>query len=232
MTYHGQIPDEWILAYAAGQLSDAKSLLVASHIDYHDRLKARLLEAEALGGSLLDSQMTSSMSAGALDNVMSAIDGCDQASGDRVSSAHMPSPASARTTPSGRQTSGLPGPLSRILNQDLMDLNWRMMGPGMKQIKIWSEDNGECLWLLRAKGGTKIPEHDHRGLELTLVLQGSYHVGDHQFKPGDLEVADQEIHDHRPMIDPGQECICLVVTDAPLRLHSFFGRLVQPLIGL
>ena len=77
-----------------------------------------------------------------------------------------------------------------------------------------------------------MPLHDHTGLEMTLVLRGSYHVGDKRFGPGLLELADKDVTNHQPMIDEGEDCICLVVTDAPIRLHSFIGRMIQPFIGL
>ena len=125
-----------------------------------------------------------------------------------------------------------PQPLHAYLGQSLEDLNWRTMGPGMKQVRLWSGDKGEQLWLLKAKGGTKIPAHDHGGAEMTLVLKGSYHVGEAQFTPGMLEMADIDDTNHHPVIDEGEDCICLVVTEAPIKLHSFVGRLAQPFIGL
>jgi putative transcriptional regulator len=31
---------------------------------------------------------------------------------------------------------------------------------------------------------------------------------------------------------PEEDCICLAVTDAPLKFRSWFMRLVQPVIGI
>ena len=106
------------------------------------------------------------------------------------------------------------------------------MGPGMQQCRLGEGPNGQKLWLLKARGGTRIPVHDHRGTEFTLILRGSYCVGDDRYTPGLLEIATPDVVDHQPVIDEGQECICLVITDAPIRLHSWIGRLVQPFIGL
>ncbi|WP_417451755.1 cupin domain-containing protein, partial [Kordiimonas sp.] len=126
----------------------------------------------------------------------------------------------------------IPSPLARYMGKGLDDLKWRFMGPGMKRVKLRSYDNGERLWLLRARGGTAMPFHDHRGTEFTLVLTGGYTVGQKHYTPGLIEVADANVTDHQPIIDEGEDCICLVVTDAPIKLHSVIGRLVQPIIGL
>ena len=48
---------------------------------------------------------------------------------------------------------------------------------------------------------------------------------------GDMEVADQTIG-HQPVIDDGEECICLVMTEGSLRLKNVFARMAQPFIGL
>ena len=75
-----------------------------------------------------------------------------------------------------------------------------------------------------------VPEHGHTGEEWTLVLNGSYHT-DSQFVAGDIEMADDDI-DHQPMIDPDEECICLVFTSGPLRFKSLAAKVAQPFIGL
>ena len=43
-----------------------------------------------------------------------------------------------------------------------------------------------------------MPNHSHNGLEMTLVLKGSFHDEKDQFKRGgDIEIADQDLH-HKP----------------------------------
>jgi putative transcriptional regulator len=38
--------------------------------------------------------------------------------------------------------------------------------------------------------------------------------------------------EQQPLIEQGEECICLVLTEGPLRFKSLASRMVQPLIGL
>ena len=49
-----KLQDEWLLSYAAGALDPARSVMVSSHIAYHDDLQEAVADAETLGGTLLD----------------------------------------------------------------------------------------------------------------------------------------------------------------------------------
>lgn len=219
MEPHGLIPDEWILAYAAGNLSEAKAALVATHASFHPSLQNRIVAAEAIGAALMEDSGSANLSDGFFDRVMEDIDsGTDSDA----------SPIAPKTNEDAR----VPAPLASYLGKELNDLKWRFMGPGMKQVRLWTGPDGEKLWLLKAKGGTEIPEHGHNGNEFTLVLQGGYKVEDKHFGVGELEIAADDLEDHRPIIDEGEDCICLVVTEAPIKLKSLVGKAFQPFIGL
>lgn len=219
MTRVGLIADEWLVSYAAGALTDAQAMILACHVDYHKGLQDKVADAEAIGGALLADSAPAAISNSAFDDLMARID-------------TMPDEEGGEHQLAATSDADLPVRLQDYLGKPLDQMKWRMMGPGMRQCKLAEGENGEKLWLLKAKGGTVMPVHGHRGTEMTLVLRGSYHVGDDHYTPGLIEIAGPEIEDHQPMIDEGEECICLVVTDAPIKLHSLVGRMVQPFIGL
>lgn len=221
---HGLIPDEWVVAYASGNLSEAQATIVATHATYHPALKARIADAEALGGVMMEESEKISVADTMLDDIFARIDsGVDEASPDLGTSPEVEPVPGTKTWPK---------PLQQYVSEKSKKLKWRYMGPGMRRMKLWTGENGECLWLFKAKGGIQMPEHDHTGQEITLVLEGSYRVGANQFKPGDLEIAANDIEDHRVMIDEGQDCICLVVTESPVKLKSMIGRAMQPFFGV
>ncbi|UTW57833.1 ChrR family anti-sigma-E factor [Kordiimonas sp. SCSIO 12603] len=220
MNAHGLISDEWLVSYAAGALPDAHALIVASHAHYHPALQKRIDIAEEIGGEIICSGDKADISPTLLEDTMAKLESFPEAINN-------PKIRSKKNT-----DTDLPECLRDYLDDNLDDLKWRIMGPGMKQVKLATGPKGEKLWLLRARGGTKIPQHDHNGLELTLILRGSYNVDGHDFMPGDIEIADQDIRDHQPMINEGEDCICLVVTEAPIRIQSLMGRMMQPFIGL
>ena len=38
--------------------------------------------------------------------------------------------------------------------------------------------------------------------------------------------------DHQPVVEAGQDCICLVAMQGELRLNGLLGRIVQPFVRL
>ena len=216
---NGYIPDEWLLSYAAGALGEAHSMIVSTHAAYHADVSQKIADAEAIGGALLAEQPASTLPDNFFDDVMAKLDDED-------------TPAVAETKEAKTLDTSIPASLAEYLGKPLEDMKWRFMGPGLKQCQLWKGENGEKLWLLKAKAGASIPMHDHRGLELTLILKGSYHVDGKHYTPGLVEVAEAGSEDHQPVIDDAEECICLVVTEAPIKIHNLLGRMVQPFIGL
>jgi putative transcriptional regulator len=87
------------------------------------------------------------------------------------------------------------------------------------------------LRLLYIPPGRAVPDHGHNGLEMTLVLQGSFSDETGAFGVGDLEIADEEL-EHTPVAGEGAPCICLAATDAPLKFQTLVPRLLQPLFRI
>jgi putative transcriptional regulator len=61
------------------------------------------------------------------------------------------------------------------------------------------------------------------------VLAGGFSDGDGHYVRGDLSFSDGEV-DHSPRADDDGECICLTVTDAPLRLTGPLMRFLNPFV--
>lgn len=90
---------------------------------------------------------------------------------------------------------------------------------------------GATARLLFIPAGQAVPDHGHRGTELTLVLRGAFRDATDRFGPGDLEIATEEL-EHTPVAEAGVDCICLAATDAPLRFSGLIPRLLQPLFRI
>ena len=123
----------------------------------------------------------------------------------------------------------IPEPLRGYLGGRLYRLSWRTVGPGVRQFEVVPRTQGVATRLLRIASNTAIPHHGHRGNEHTLVLTGSYADEGGRYARGDVEIADQDFT-HRPVSGPDEDCVCLVVTDAPLRFSGLLGRLMQPFV--
>lgn len=209
-----------LVSYAAGSLDEGFATLVAAHIATCDACRAALREIEDVGGAVLESVEASPMSPASLDRALSLLDD------------HADAPAE-RTKPRPKDTRpGVPGPLARLLKGGLDDIVWKKVAPGVsKHVLPISKTARSTLTLLRIAPGTKIPDHGHGGMELTLVLEGSYRDVFGRFGPGDIADLDEHA-EHQPVVDSPEACICLVATEAPTRFKSFFGRLLQPIVGI
>jgi putative transcriptional regulator len=194
------------MGYSAGQLPEAFNLVVAVHLSMCDDCKSRLGAFDAVGGALMDD--------------------CDVAMAGDSLAATMD--RLTRTTPAvpRRASSVLPSPLMDYIGGDLDAVKWRSIGMGVRQA-ILPTEKGATARLLYIPAGQKVPDHGHRGTELTLVLQGAFRDETDRFGPGDLEIADEDLN-HQPIAEAGADCICLAATDAPLRFNGVLQRLAQP----
>jgi putative transcriptional regulator len=218
VTIKFHISNDILLSYSAGTLDEASSLLVATHLALCPHCRARNSSADALGGYLLDSLEATPVSPTMMASVLSQV----------RSEVTSPEPEA----PSGAFTNAIiPDPLRSYLGGDLNDLHWKRLAPRIQQISIDTLDKRSQARLLRFQSGLKVPSHGHNGRELTLVLTGSLCDRDTVLYRGDIAETDERT-EHQPFAGSGEDCICLAVTDAPLRFNSMFARLLQPLFGI
>jgi putative transcriptional regulator len=205
-----------ILAYAAGTLNEAFTVVAASHIALCQTCREAVRAAEAFGGELLEGMPDSAVSADCRDRTLAAL---EQATLHRL-----PVPA-PRTE--------LPAPLARLIQAGSFDdIAWKKKAPGvaMLDVKLPATAKGQ-LKLLRIGAGRAMPEHGHGGEEITLVLKGAYrdHMG--RFAQGDVADLDVDV-EHQPVVEQDGDCICLVATERPTRFKSLAARLIQPFVGI
>jgi putative transcriptional regulator len=211
MTRH-ELPDTLLMGYAAGALSEGFNLVIATHVSLSDDARARLAAFEAVGGSVLDDAEVAPLADDSLDRMMARLDMLPQAN------ARAPEAADGI----------YPAPLSDYIPQD--GIRWRPVGGGVKQA-ILRTDGQASVRLLRIPAGQAVPDHGHRGTELTLVLQGAFFDGNQRYGRGDIDVANEDT-EHTPIAEAGEDCICLAATDAPLRFRKLIPRLAQPFLRI
>ena len=76
-----------------------------------------------------------------------------------------------------------------------------------------------------------MPKHTHAGNELTLVLAGGFTDARGSYLRGDVAVTDEHV-DHQPTADWDEDCLCLAVVDAPLRLTGRMTRFLNPFLRI
>ncbi len=122
-----------------------------------------------------------------------------------------------------------PGALYNYVGKSLAEIPWRWRLPGIKQYKIETAEGYEAS-LLWVKPGRKMPAHTHDGVEATLVLKGSFGDAHENYERGDVSIADCDV-DHSPKAGHEEDCICLIVTDGPLRLTGSLGHFFHKIFG-
>lgn len=208
------LTDDLLMAYAAGNLPEAFDLMVATHLSLCDHCRARAESFDAVGGCVLQEQDASaSMSDGSLAATMALI-----------------AQGAPKAKPARPSCAVLPAPLQDYVGGDVNAIKWKPVGMGVKQaiLPTTSEATARLLFI---PAGAAVPDHSHNGVELTMVLQGAFSDEIDRFDRGDVEIADQSIH-HTPTADISEDCICLAVTDAPLKFSKLMPRLFQPFLRI
>ena len=208
------LTDKILMAYSAGQLSEAFNLIVATHISMCDECRAAMSSFDALGGALLENECLNGEPAPDLQATMALI------------KAETPPD---RTPPPVRSTE-TPFPLVAYVGDNLDDVKWKPVGMCVKQSILQTSAEATAR-LLYIPAGVAVPDHGHHGTELTLVLRGAYSDETDHFKRGDVEIAGEDLY-HTPIADAHSDCICLAVTDAPLKFSGVLPRILQPLLRI
>ena len=209
------LTDELLMGYAAGTLPEAFNLVVATHISMCDDCRAALAEYEAVGGEVMMSAEPVELSQDSLDATLALI----------ADNAFRKEDAKQKAV-----GSDIPAPLQDYIGGGLENVKWRKIGGGVSQA-ILPTSKDATVRLLKIPGGTAVPDHGHRGTELTLVLKGAFADEEDTFAAGDVEVANEDLH-HTPVAAPGEDCICLAATDAPLKFNGFLPRLAQRFVRI
>lgn len=213
--------DGLLIAYAAGSLEEPLALLVATHLALCPDCRASVEGYEAIGGILLDDLEPEAVSDQALEQLF---DQLDQVGGEPAPTGD----SKGRRRPA--RASDIPQPLRGYLGPDLESLSWRGLG-SVLETELLPGFAGYKTQLMRIKPGTAVPQHTHEGSEVTLVLQGGFSDASGHYERGDVAFADRSVT-HQPVADPGGDCLCLAVTDAPLKLTGPIGRFLNPFLRL
>jgi putative transcriptional regulator len=211
-TIRHTVPDHLLMGYAAGVLPQPFDLVVATHVSLNDEARARLAGFEAVGGAMLDDMDEAALSDDSLERTLARIAG----------TAPAPRPTPSRGI--------FPAPLRKIVGGDEDAVTWKNLGMGAKQAVLCADGEATAR-LLYIPAGQAMPNHSHRGMEMTLVLKGAFRDEDGVFARGDIEVADQQV-DHTPVAEPGEDCICLIATDGRLKFTGLLPRIAQPFLGI
>lgn len=216
MINHHPAPD-LLAAFSAGSLHLSHALCVSTHVECCEECKSNLQRLNGMGALLFEEQPRQTVPARLKASIMEQL---DQARDEQ---------AVATDTDGDAGNLAIPRALRQFIPGSYDELNWQILSPSIRAATLCTDINGTRIEMLRIKPGGEVATHTHTGDEYTLILEGSFSDETGIFREGDFVVRDAS-HQHKPMATRDRECICLTVTDAPIRFTGFFGRLMNPFI--
>jgi putative transcriptional regulator len=220
---HHHLDPSTVVSYAAGALTVEVAIVAATHLETCAHCRARVQDAERIGGQLVEHQQPALPSTGRLADLRASML-------DRLEAPLPTAPAPAARGAPYEDDDRLPTPLHPYFGPSYRALKWRWMAPGVHCTRATGTKSGTLL-MLKIGPGRSMPVHSHGGTELTQILRGAYHDALGHFAPGDVADLDSSV-EHQPVTVPGAACICVSALDAPLRFPGWLARRLQPLFKL
>ncbi|MDY6928945.1 MAG: ChrR family anti-sigma-E factor [Pseudomonadota bacterium] len=121
------------------------------------------------------------------------------------------------------KTFELPKTLHRLIQKKG---NWSSLVGKLWQAPVDMGYDGVANFIFMEKGGS-VPEHTHRGSEMTLVINGEFSDGMNEYDSGDFIYLNGQ-HTHAPASQAVEGCLVFSIVDQPLHFTSGIARLLNP----
>jgi putative transcriptional regulator len=96
----------------------------------------------------------------------------------------------------------------------------------LSRARVQLDENEIHTSLLHIEPGGGVPEHTHKGFELTLLLDGSFEDESGTYEKGDFIMLDGS-HQHHPVSKDG--CLCYTVANDALHFTQGINKLLNPI---
>lgn len=203
-----------LIDYVEGNSTPAMALMIAAHCDMCEKCQANV---SALQDRLAEVNLHSD-SAGVTDFGSMLAEITQLPAADPI----IVEAQSRKIELDGRQFT-LPKTLQRYVKSTG---SWSHLLGNLWQAPVDLGPIGKANFIYMQKGG-RVPEHTHRGSELTLVIDGEFSDGIAHYDSGDFIVMDKH-NTHAPQSDASEGCLVFAIVDAPLHFTSGVARLLNP----
>jgi len=213
-TFHPEL--DLLTEYTAGNLPLAQAACVSAHMNYCEQCQRTASQLQDLGAVMFDALQGEPVGDAQLNAVLARLDDV---------------PPLSYAKPETGAVGRTPAILQRLMSGDFSDLTWKKITKTLSISYLKTGDPNYEFALYHIKAGGKIPEHTHRGSEMTLVLQGGFSDAQGSYDQGDF-IFRQATDVHAPTALQSEDCICLAVLDAPLKFTSWKYRWMNPFVQL
>ncbi len=222
-------PDANLLAeYANGTLDWAPSLCVAAHLQLCTECRNRYQQLTALAGWHLEQAKPEALAPDSFARLISRLGSAAPVATRSSALAAASSDASPDPQAAELPATQLPALIQKLLPPSL---RWQQSAPGLQTCRLATGQRVYEVALQRIERGGQIYEHDHQGMEMTLVLSGRFSDAEGLYQPGDFVVR-LPGDTHRPMATQDQDCLCFTVCAAPVKLTGLVGKLLNPFLRI
>jgi putative transcriptional regulator len=219
-------PDARFLTdFASGSLPLSEAVCVSAHLEFCAKCRSHVQQLSDLGAQIL-TQLESAEIVGEnavndadFDRLMQKIETQEASPVTQVMDNLAPVDAS------------LPRVVQKLASEGLHNLKWAQLGRSLRiaPIKVGEGCRQTSIYDIRAGG--RMPEHEHRGEEITVLLKGSFSDSEGKYVKGDFVVRHAGER-HQPTATLDTDCICLVSLEEPVRPSSIWYRLMEPFVQL
>ena len=216
-----------LVDYSAGSLSPALCVSITAHLHFCDQCRSQQDELLSFGGNLFEKIAPQEMQENSFASVLSSIASDVNLSDVNLGDAHSVDVNSSDVNSSSvADTANLP----RFLQKLVPKPQFNFLTCSLKVAKIAIGEDRYELALHKIRAGGNTPKHDHNGVEVTVVLYGSFSDKEGVYNEGDFIVRNPG-DVHSPLASLGDECICLSVVEAPIRLVGPILRMINPFLS-
>ncbi|MCA3269459.1 MAG: ChrR family anti-sigma-E factor [Alphaproteobacteria bacterium] len=202
-------PDaDLLLRYSAGTCGAALQLAISSHLALCNECAYAVQRLDAISGMAISEAQPTLVSKKCLQQIF-----------DRCKT-----PVTAQ--PAAQVTDTYPAPLSGLISQN--PLKWESRGKDIQQAILLKEQSGTVAYMMKIRKGAEIPEHNHRGDEFVLILEGSMIDQRGATLRGDFVTTDAAFT-HKPRAGDDADCVCLVVATGGVKFTKGLLRVLNVL---
>lgn len=216
--------------FVQGNISPAEALIVSAHCDLcvrcsqYVRHETALLASEVFDTPQPDDSLESY---GAMLASITQLPAAETSGAENVAHPDSSDIVSTRKLVKTIELDGhqfdLPPTLQRIAAKTG---NWSGLVGRLWQAPVELNYPGVANFIYMGRGGS-VPEHTHRGVEYTLVLDGEFDDGIHHYCTGDFVVMNED-NTHTPHSEHRDGCLVFTLLDEPLHFTSGIARLLNP----
>lgn len=217
---HFHPDDNMLVEHASGSLPWAISIGISAHMQLCPTCRAQHDKLCMLGGTFLDDTSAEPVDDDSFSRLMQRVE----------SPIPQPKPTIQKSTVRSKemQVNELPRVIKKLVTEDL---KWKRVSGALKMARlVTGQEDYEVAFHKITKGG-KVVEHDHKGLEVTVVLEGSFSDESGLYKRGDFIVREPG-QVHRPTATLDQDCLCLSVCEAPVAVTGWMGKVINPFLSI